>query len=108
MDNKTIDNMTIGIQNFLRRWQGMLHTIGDALVPSKRGFVAIDFKWKNGRWYYVENDTRLYMEYHNQQEEILTQLQHHEVKKMLGIYVTADGNNKMQVEILRGKVTGIC
>ena len=103
-NDDSMDQVAEEMQQMLRMWQGLLRSTGGALVPRKSWYVPIDFTWKNGKWDYKKiTDIELYMEDHNRQEEKLTLLNFDESKRMLGIYVAADGNSKRQVEVLREK-----
>jgi hypothetical protein len=40
------------MQEILNRWGGLLQATGDALVPKKSYWYAIDFKWMGSSWKY--------------------------------------------------------
>jgi len=46
-------NVHMSMQQSVDNWEGLLHAMGRALVPSKCFWYLINFQYVNGTWQYV-------------------------------------------------------
>jgi hypothetical protein len=53
LGRQTYGKVAQDMQNGLDLWEGLLKVTGGVLVPDKRYWYLIDFKWKDGAWKYA-------------------------------------------------------
>ena len=94
------------MQTVVDRWEGSLCATGGAIVPHKSFWYLIDFHWTNDKWDYrsiSELPGNLLIKDLNQHRHILNRLEPHEAEETLGVYLSMNGDETKQVEILREK-----
>ena len=77
-------------------------------MADKCRWWGIDFEWNQGIWRYKTGD-KLYGELSaidtDGCRDLVKQLEVHESYETLGIFLTADGNQKVEIEYLHEKAT---
>jgi hypothetical protein len=98
------------MQSMLDHWEGGLHAMGGAIVPQKSYWYGIDFKWHKTKlkWEYKTITHllgSLHMKDHRRNLTLLfEQLEVDEARKILGLWITMDGNQVQQVLALFKKI----
>ena len=98
----TIIEVAEKLQESIDWWERGANASGGALTAAKSWGSLIDFTWNNGDWEYTtdfENNNLRVKESNGEYVEI-DMLKPTEAKKMLGVYLAVDGNNRIQVEIM--------
>ena len=92
------------LQEALTLWENGAVTSGGLLVPKKSWYSLVDFVWKDGDWSYNSDceDAQITVKNEDGVPQNLMQLPITEAKRMLGVYLAADGNNRTQTMKLRG------
>lgn len=80
-----------------------MHSTGKALVPSKKWYSVISFKWTNDKWKYRERRLPLYINDPDVKRSPFKQLHSNESEKYLSTQIAVDGNMKDQILKLREK-----
>ena len=79
-------------------WEGCLRATGGALVPNKSCWYAIDFKWENEEWIYLEKeeiDVNIWVQHEEREEKIkLKRMEFNAAFETLGVFIAPDGNLK--------------
>ena len=72
-------------------------------MPKKSWYCLVDFNWKDGDWTYNNtiDDAAVTVKDDSGQPQSLVLLPATEAKRMLGVYLSADGNNDTQMKELR-------
>ena len=102
-DGGTYATIADEMQQGLDTWEGLLKAMGGALVPDKSFWYLIDFKWKEGKWWYATEDETpaiLSMLDKDRVQHVITCLSSSEAHKSLGVCSAPDGNNHAQVEYM--------
>lgn len=91
-------------------WQGVANSTGGAIKTSKSWWFLLHYDWDNkGNWSYGNLDnlsaTTLTSINHNQQREPLQYLPSDQGKKMLGVFLTPNGSNKLQISKMTEKIS---
>ena len=91
------------LQEALLWWENGSRASGGALVPKKSWYSLVDFVWTDGEWKYGTNmgDAEIKVMNAEGSREKLEILEVDEAKRMLGVFLAVDGNNKTQVEEMR-------
>jgi hypothetical protein len=94
------------MQEVLDRWGGTLRATGGALVPKKRYWYTIDFRWDGNSWKYRNKEEMpgdILISGVNGQKEILKRHKPSVGQETLGVIQAMDGNNKAEIAHLRNK-----
>ncbi len=106
-NNKNDPETTIkNMQETIDWWEGVAKTTGGALEPSKSWWYLIHFDWEDGDWKYGDAPEGALVTALNKDNERV-ELQNIPVSKtqtMLGVDLSPNGDNKMQIEILKKKM----
>ena len=97
-DLETEEELLHKAQNQLLVWEQLLRTTGGAIEPTKSHWVFVRYEWKHGQWKYKKGKYKEPLYVRNKQKEYqkLTQLEVHEARETLGVYIAANGNWKEQ------------
>jgi hypothetical protein len=98
------------MQKAINCWQGVAKTTGGALEPTKSWWYLIHFSWKNGNWRYetrcnMPEDINLSAEDKDNNRTNLCYLESLEAQKMLGVFLSPDGNVNLQYQTMLNKTT---
>ena len=76
---------------------------GGAIVPTRRWYGLISFKWTDGEWNYGKELGNVEISVNDTKgtESQLKILESHEANRMLGVFLAIDGNNKVQIQHMR-------
>jgi hypothetical protein len=89
----------------LDTWEGSLRATRGAIVPEKSFWYLIVFQWTEGKWKYKDEQmapASLSVKDCNGHSVQLEHLSPHVARRTLGVRSAPDGNNKEEIEILRG------
>ena len=91
------------LQASVELWEKCTEISGGCLVPTKSWWTLIDFTWKDGKWSYSEDmdDVNIAIKDVNGNLVELNQLAANEAQKMLGVWLSPDGNNDKQIVEMR-------
>ena len=91
------------LQEALQLWETGAVTSGGLLVPKKSWYCLVDFVWHDGDWSYNKDmdDAQVHVKDGEGIPHNLVLLSATEAKRMLGVYLSADGTNTTQKKILR-------
>ena len=92
------------MQEAVDLWEGLIKNTGGALAVIKCRWWGIDFKWNHGKWSYRNK--------HDFQQELfaidtsgtrqkIKQLDVSDAYETLGVFITADGNHREQLKIMK-------
>ena len=99
------------LQKTIDYWEGIAKVTGGAMDPAKCWFYSIFFEWKNGKWKYgILNPNQAAEVSIKDKDDVrgpLTYVKPDEAKEMLGVFLSPDGNNAKQVQILREKAQNL-
>ena len=106
--NEDVEATLTKAQKGMDLWESLLRTSGGAIETSltKTDWVKIDFKWKDGKWKYIdrnENDTIRVRNYTGENVEVI-QLSAQDARETLGVMQTPTGCEKAQVKKLTKKI----
>ena len=95
------------LQAAVELWQKCTEVSGGCLVPAKSWWTLIDFTWDKGRWKYVSEfeEAELKIKDIVGRNTQLNLLKPSEGQKMLGVWLSPDGSNDKQIEVMRGITT---
>ena len=100
-EGENVDQVLNKMQKALNLWEGLIKNTGGALAVDKCRWWGIDFEWNQGTWHYKTGD-ELYGELSaidtNGRRDLMKQLKVHESYEPLGVFLTADGNQKDEIE----------
>ena len=100
-EGENFDQVLNEMQKALNLWEGLIKNTGGALAVDKCRWWGIDFEWNQGTWHYKTGD-ELYGELSaidtNGRRNLVKQLEVHESHEPLGAFLTADGNQKDEIE----------
>ena len=91
------------LQSSLHLWEGFIRASGGAIRPNKSHWYLIDFEWEDGQWYYKEampQDPTLIVRNHQGIYEPVERVPVEEGRRMVGVYLAADGSNTEQFNVL--------
>ena len=90
------------MQKALAKWESLMKVNGGVLAPAKSWWYLVDYKWKNGKWSYVDAGNTLELRAKDMNGIIspLKYLNHTEAKEMLGVFLSPDGNNCAQLKAM--------
>jgi hypothetical protein len=80
-------------QDAINHWEGGLQVSGGALVPSRRHWYLVDFKWRNGSWQYctvADNPGELSMRDHTDERVHLDRVKVSEAQRLLGLMIAGN------------------
>ena len=105
--NNPVETM-INMQKAIDCWEGVAKSTGGALAPSKSWWYLIHYKWDNkGQWSYgdTSNLTNRNLKPCDKYNKLidLEYLPATQGKKMLGVHLAPDGNNKLQFKKMKDK-----
>ena len=91
------------MQDLINSWGELIDVTGGAISVEKSWWYMIDYVWKRGKWIAVDADNNMdLMAKSSSGEQIsLKRLHANESSKMLGIYVTPDGNKEELIKDLK-------
>jgi hypothetical protein len=103
-ESETCQDVIEGIQHSLNTWEGGLRATGGAIVPEKSFWYLVDFKWKNGNWYYrSREETEATLRVKDIQGNIkeLKRIDYHQAMTTLGVDLAPDGNLEQQARKMK-------
>ena len=91
------------LQEALHWWEKCTQVSGGALVPKKSWYGLVHFEWVDGEWSYGSdmNDAVISVKDMEGQDTQLEILNPNEAKRMLGVFLTMDGSNDVQIAQMR-------
>jgi hypothetical protein len=104
--NTTGEEVLRDMRRFVNHWEGGLRATGGALRVDKSCWYLIDFRWVNNTWKYAsiaDIPGDIIVRDADGQRKILPRLEPSEAIETLGIFISMDGNQRAEVEKLRGK-----
>ena len=93
-------------QESLTLWESLLRTTGGAIEPSKSDWTRLSYKWKNGQATVQPTITTDVINIRNSNGETqeLKQTPATHARETLGVWQSADGNDKVQAKKLVSKI----
>jgi len=91
------------MQNLINSWGSLMEVTGGAISVDKSWWYLIDYVWKRGKWIANDADTDIDLVANSAGGEVvsLKRLQADEASKMLGVWLTPNGDNTKLVKELR-------
>ena len=104
-DGSDINIVFSKMQNMLTLWDELMEVNGGAIAPDKCWWYLIDFQWRNGKWKAIDAGESLKLTARDKDKKFwdLTYLKGSTAKEMLGVYLSPDGNESKQLEVLVSK-----
>ena len=104
-DGNDINIVFSRMQSMLTLWDELMEVNGGAIAPDKCWWYLIDFKWRNGMWKAVDVGDSLQLQARDKDKitRNLTYLHGKTAKEMLGVFLSPDGNDSQQLEVLVSK-----
>lgn len=107
-DNNPTDTME-KMQTAIDCWEGLAKTTGGAISTDKSWWYLIHFEWKDGDWSYGNLEDFIQPTLtsldKNNCRQILQHVKSDEAKKMLGVHIAPDGNERQQLKIMKEQAT---
>ena len=107
-ENNDAEETQYKLQQIIDDWEAVAKTTGGALAPQKSWCWNIQFEWNKSSWKYKNNvgnkDLEIVTVDKDNVRKVLPQLKCDEAKEMLGVWLSPDGNNKKQKEVLIEKM----
>ena len=98
------EELQVPFQEALDALAGLIFVTGGELCAQKSWCYIIDFKWTVKKWEYRNKDD-IHGDYYlfdkNKRKEVLKRLDVSEALETLGVYLSPDGNDRVQREKLR-------
>ena len=91
------------MQKLINSWGELIDVTGGAISIEKSWWYMIDYVWKRGKWIAVDADNNLDLVAKSSTGDFISlkRLHAYESSKMLGIYVTPDGNKDELIKDLK-------
>jgi hypothetical protein len=107
MQNKTVDEVHLAIQESVNSWENLLIATGGQLQPNKCFYSIVSFEWVNGEWRYVLNSQKGGLSFivpllGGGKADIAHRLVCH-AENTLGVMTSLDGNSRAAIEMMREK-----
>ena len=99
------DEIFDGLSSMLRLWDELMEVTGAAIAPDKCWWYLIEFTWHRGRWSYSDQGHQFILQVRNKngETENIKYLTSDIAQEMLGIYLSPDGNHRIQFKTMRDK-----
>ena len=91
------------LQEALKWWETCTKVSGGAIVPRKSWYGLVSFEWVDGEWSYGSDftDAEVTVADMKGDQSQLKTINPEEAKRMLGVFLAIDGNNKVQIKHMR-------
>ena len=106
--NDTLDDVFRRAKKAAKVWDMAVLQTGGALRPEKCYWSAIDFRWKNGRWFYMpmrDFQEAIWVNDTNGVKQKVKRLDINNSREGLGVYINPDGSMGKQSEHVIDKIT---
>ena len=106
-ENDSLDDVYARALLAVEVWQEAIRISGGALRPNKCYWTAVDFRWKNGEWYYMNINDFQREVWVNDTDGIPRLVERKDVndsKDGLGLHIQPDGSTGLQLEYAINKV----
>ena len=96
------ENVLENAQGSLELWECLLRTTGGAIEPTKTDWVKVLYEWKNGEPKLQKSNPADVLRVKNPDGEIeeIKQIEPNEARRTLGVWQSANGQEKTQKEVL--------